>query len=196
MLTLIHSLINDNVWIHSLFYDLARGLSLTRKKDALQWDRGGDDAAAYLPSPLAPSLTYVTNEKGMPFGMMDKKPKGAKFAGRRKVFRRQMCGALSSSPWPRTRNKNPENWAASARRAAHGANRRTLKRRFTEGVEEEERKGERVRERSYLTLPVEVFSAHCLVTGKRRHFSGFLRCVKVERVCGKSGVAVLFSYRN
>lgn len=47
------------------FYDLARGLSLTRKKDALQWDGGeeegrggerGDDAAAHLP-PLHPTPT-------------------------------------------------------------------------------------------------------------------------------------------
>lgn len=41
MLTFIHCLINDRVWIQDLFRfnDLASGLSLTRRKDALQWEK-------------------------------------------------------------------------------------------------------------------------------------------------------------
>lgn len=54
--------------------------------------RGGDDAAAHLP--FLPPLRYVTSEKGMSFGFMNKKPKGVKFIGRRKVLRRPMLGAL------------------------------------------------------------------------------------------------------
>lgn len=48
-------------------------------------------------SPLPPPLSYVTSEKGMPFGFMNKKPRGVKFIGRRKVLRRQMFGALHSA---------------------------------------------------------------------------------------------------
>lgn len=92
MLILIHGLINHNVLIQDPFYDLARGLSLTRKKDALQWY----GAAMTQPptSPLCPPLCYVTSEKGMSYGFMNKNPSGVKFAEPRKVFCRQMFGAL------------------------------------------------------------------------------------------------------
>lgn len=45
-------------------------------------------------SPLTPPLTYATSEKGMLSELCIKKPKGVQFAGRRKVFCRQMFAAF------------------------------------------------------------------------------------------------------
>lgn len=81
--------------IHSIFYDLALGLSLTEERYTPMGRRKrgvGDDDAGAPPPPF-----FVTSKKGMPFGFMNKNPRRFKFTSRRKVLRRQMFGALRSA---------------------------------------------------------------------------------------------------
>ena len=85
--------------------------------------RRGDDAAAHRPPPrLQPPLlllyaTYVTSEKGMPFGFMNKKPRGVKFTGQQ--------GKKFSADGTRLalfndREHVESSWRTELERAAHG----------------------------------------------------------------------------
>lgn len=84
LLTFIHCLINDCVWIQDpfCFNDLASGISLTRRKETLQWYKNeADDAAAHPPSspPALPCVTTLKKKeekkrRHASSGLIDKKP--------------------------------------------------------------------------------------------------------------------------
>lgn len=193
------------------FYGLARGVSLTRKKDALQWDGGAMTQPPTAPLPVSkPPLyaTYVTSEKGMPFGFMNKKPRGVKFTGQqgKKLSADGTRLALFND-----REHVERSWRTELERAAHSeqahGDRRgealhwggKQRKRREEG---RERDSKRERERE---AEIEILS-HSPSWGLRRIAFGvsqlvrggtspFLRSVKVGCVWRKkSGVDDLFCF--
>ena len=226
MLTLTHCLINDRVWIQdpffflflsssSFFLWLGSGCLIDAEEGCTPMGRRGDDAAAHRPpARLQPPLyaTYVTSEKGMPFGFMNKKPRGVKFTGQQgKKFSADGTRlALFNDREHVERSWRTELARAAQSEQAHGDRRgealhwggKQRKRREEGRVRERERDRERDRERE---AEIEILS-HSPSWGLRRIAFGvsqlvrggtspFLRSVKVGCVWRKkSGVDDLFCF--
>lgn len=148
MLTFIHCLINDRVWIQDScrFNDLASGLSLTRRKDALQWDKDGamtqpPTFSRRLPPPPAWQVKKACLSGSWIKNQVDWSSQDAgKFSADKCLARHP------PRPGARTR-RHPEE-----RLRAHGGlhtrkEHKETEEGFTDGTEEKKRKGRRERER-------------------------------------------------
>lgn len=165
MLTFIHCLINDRVWIQDPFgfNDLASGLSLTRRKEALQWDKDGA---------MTQPPTFSRRLPPPPAWQVKKACLSGSWIKNQADWSSQDAGKFSSdkclarpSPRPARTRRHPEELSCGrteGRAHSEGAQRDWRGLHWRDWGEEEEGK-EREREGgteivSYLTLSVEVFS--------------------------------------
>lgn len=147
MLTFIHCLINDRVWIQDpfCFNDLASGLSLTRRKDALQWDKDGamtqpPTFSRRLPPPPAWQVKKACLSGSWIKNQVDW---SSQDAGK---FSADKCLARPSPrPGARTRRHPEEQLRAHGGLHTRKEHKETEE-GFTDGTEEKKRKGRRERE--------------------------------------------------